>query len=169
MTCLGIDPGLRGAIARLDHNGAPTVRDMPIREKRNAGATTNEIDPVALRDLLRELVPADEKGLVVMESQHAFMGGGEKRVGSMASQASLAATKAVIAAVCELSGMDVAYVTPKAWQAFYGIKKKPSEDTKKQSLRIARQLFGAHLCPLAKHDGRADSLLIARYAQRTML
>ena len=52
--------------------------------------------------------------------------------------------------------------------SYFGIRKTEREDTKQQSLRIARQLFGAHLCPLAKHDGRADALLIARYGQRTM-
>ena len=86
----------------------------------------------------------------------------------MASQASLAATKAVVAAVCELSGLDVAYVTPRRWQGFFGIAKRQDESTKKQSLRLARQMFGQDLCPLEKHDGRADALLIARYGQRTL-
>jgi hypothetical protein len=30
----------------------------------------------------------------------------------------------------------------------------------------SRHLYGNEFCPLAKHDGRADSLLIGRYAQR---
>jgi hypothetical protein len=123
----------------------------------------NEIDPKALQAILRELVPADERGLVVMEALNTFAGGSVQTMGS------LEATKATIATVCELTGFDVAYVTPKAWQAYFGIRKNEREDTKQQSLRIARQLFGAHLCPLAKHDGRADALLIAHYGQRTML
>ncbi|HEY6022250.1 MAG TPA: hypothetical protein VIY48_20995, partial [Candidatus Paceibacterota bacterium] len=57
-------------------------------------------------------------------------------------------------------------VTPKAWQSFYSIRATTGETTKQQSLRIARELFGVELCPLQKHDGRADALLIARYAQR---
>lgn len=160
---IGIDPGIKGAIAFLYDNGRTVVLDMPVRRK--AQGKGNEIAPKSLQQMFRNYVPADEKGLVVMESQHAFMGSGETRRGSMSSQASLAATKAVIAAICELAGMDIAYVTPKAWQSFYSIRATTGETTKQQSLRIARELFGVELCPLQKHDGRADSLLIARYAQ----
>lgn len=159
---IAIDPGIRGAIARIDHNGGADVCDMPIRPKQGNGKIRNEVDPKALQALLRELAPADEKGLVVMEALNTFAGGSVQTMGS------LEATKAVITTVCELTGFDVALVSPKEWQRFFGIKKTPSEDTKTQSLRIARQLFGQHLCPLAKHDGRADALLIARYGQRTL-
>ncbi|HVI88287.1 MAG TPA: hypothetical protein VM659_08295 [Dongiaceae bacterium] len=157
---IGVDPGIKGALAFFYDDGRQAVIDVPIRAKHPGG---NEVDPRALQQMLRAHVPADEKGLVVMESSHAFMGSG-KRVGSMASQASLAATKAVIAAVCELSGMDIAYVTPREWQGLFGIRKTESEDTKDQSLRIARELY-PHL-KLTKTSGRADALLIGRYGQR---
>jgi len=157
---IGVDPGIKGALAFFYDDGRERVFDLPVRQKKTGG---NEVDPCGLQIILRRNVPADEKGLVVMESSHAFMGSG-KRVGSMASQASLAATKAVIAAVCELSGMDIAYVTPQAWQAFFGIRKTDSEDTKDQSLRIARQLYPE--IKLTKTSGRPDALLIGRYGQR---
>lgn len=157
---IGIDPGIRGAIARTDHAGNSAVRDMPIRPKQGNGKVRNEVDPKALQAILRELVPAHETGIVVMEALNTFAGGSVQTMGS------LEATKAVILTVAELSGFDVALVAPRAWQSFFGIRKTEREDTKKQSLRIARELFGVELCPLAKHDGRADALLIARYAQR---
>jgi hypothetical protein len=161
---IGIDPGIKGAIAFFYDNGRIAVHDMPTREKKDGKG--NEVNPTALQQLMRDRVPADETALVVMESLNAFMGSGENRVGSMSSQASLAATKAVICTVMELSRLDVAFVSPKTWQGFFGIKRTPGEDTKSQSLRIARQLFGNEFCPLQKHDGRADALLIARYGQR---
>lgn len=167
MIVLGIDPGISGAIATLTPSDFAAVLDMPVRQREGGGKLRNEIDPLALRDELRRLVPADEKGLVVMESQHAFMGGGA-RVGSMASQASLAATKATITTVCELAGLAVHFVSPKTWQKSYGIAARGGETTKKQSLRIARELFGRGMCPLEKHDGRADALLIARWALRNL-
>jgi hypothetical protein len=161
---IGIDPGIKGALAFFYDDGRQVVLDVPVREKRGGG---NEVDPRVLQQMLRNYVPADEKGLVVMESAHAFMGGGGKRVGSMASQASLAATKAVIAAVCELSGMDIAYVTPQAWHAFFGIRKTDREDTKDQSLRIARQLYPD--VKITKTSGRPDALLIGRYGLRNLV
>lgn len=161
---VAVDPGVKGALACMSSDGIlRAVEDMPIRPKQGNGKIRNEIDPKALREVLRKLVPADEVGIVVMESLNTFAGG------SVQSMGSLEATKAVICTVCELSGFDVVIVTPQAWQRFFGIKKTQTENTKAQSLRIARQLFGEHLCPLAKHDGRADALLIARYGQRTLL
>jgi hypothetical protein len=166
---ISVDPGIKGAIAFFRADGPSSVHDMPVRTKPGTSKIRNEVDPKGLQRLLRHYVPADEKGLVVMETLNAFMGSGEERHGSMASQASLAATKAVICTVCELSGFDMAFVSPREWQRFFGIKATPSETTKQQSLRLARQLFGNDYCPLQKHDGRADSLLIGRYAQRNFL
>lgn len=168
MIFVGIDPGIHGAIATLTSSNFSYVVDMPIRPSSLGGKVHNEVDPIALRDELRCLVTADEKGVVVMEHQHAFVGSGNARQGSMASQASLAATKAVVRTVCELVGLPITHVSPKTWQAFYGISAKSGESTKKQSLRIARGLFGGDLCPLEKHDGRADALLIARWAVRNL-
>lgn len=157
---ISIDPGIRGALALFGNDGRVSVQDMPIRAKQGNGKVRNEVDPKALQALLRRWVPADEKGLVVMEALNTFAGGSVQTMGS------LEATKAVIATVCELSGFDVAYVSPKTWQGFYGIRKTPSSDTKEQSLKLARELYGKEFCPLQKHDGRADALLIGRYGMR---
>jgi hypothetical protein len=163
MLTIGIDPGIRGAIAALTHNGLIWVHDMPIRPKEGNGKVRNEIDPKALQAILRKLIPADEVPIIVMEALNTFAGGSVQTMGS------LEATKAVICTVCELSGFDVAFVTPRTWQGIYGIKATPSETTKQQSLRLARHLYGRDVCPLAKHDGRADAVLIARYAQRNLI
>lgn len=162
MITLGIDPGITGALAALDHNGALRVEDMPTRPKHHPGKVLNEIDPHALRRALLEMIPAGERALVVMESLNTFAGG------SVQTMASLEATKAVIQTVCELSGQWVELVSPQRWQKFFGIGKRAGVDTKDQSLRIARELYGASFCPLKKHHGRADAILIARWAQRNL-
>ncbi len=165
MITLGIDPGITGALAALDHNGELRVVDMPIRRREGAGKTRNEVHPRELLDWVRHLVPAGETTIVVMEDMHAFMGGKE-RVGSMASQASLAATKAVVRAIVELAGHETQFVTPQRWQSFYGIKKREDADTKSQSLKLAREFYpGVHM---TKCSGRPDAILIARWAQRNL-
>jgi hypothetical protein len=157
---ISVDPGIKGALAFFGPGESVSVHDMPTRAKPGNTKIRNEIDPKALQVLLRLRVPADEKGLVVMENLNTFAGGSVQTMGS------LEATKAVICTVCELSGFDMAFVSPREWQRFFGIKATPSETTKQQSLRLARQLFGNDYCPLQKHDGRADALLIGRYGQR---
>ncbi|AOJ31406.1 hypothetical protein [Burkholderia metallica] len=160
MLILGIDPGISGALAALDHNGALRIADMPTRKKQGTGKVRNEVDPHVLQRTLRDLIPASDSVIVVMEALNTFAGG------SVQTMASLEATKAVIMTVCELTGYAVEVVAPRTWQGFYGIKRTETEDTKRQSLRIARELYGQAFCPLAKHDGRADAILIARWAQR---
>jgi hypothetical protein len=157
---IAIDPGIRGAIAFFGPGDRIVVHDMPTRAKPGNTKIRNEIDPKALQALLRRFAPADEKGLVVMENLNTFAGGSVQTMGS------LEATKAVICTVCELSGFDMAFVSPKTWQGFYGIKRTTASDTKTQSLKLARELFGMEYCPLQKHDGRADALLIGRYGMR---
>ncbi|WP_186276369.1 hypothetical protein [Burkholderia gladioli] len=165
MITLGIDPGITGALAALDHNGALRVIDMPIRRRAKTGKTQNEVHPRELLDWVHRLLPAGESAIVVMEDMHAFMGEKE-RVGSMSSQASLAATKAVVRAVFELAGHETTLVTPQCWQGFYGIKKREGADTKSQSLTLARDFYpGIHM---TKTGGRPDAILIARWAQRNL-
>lgn len=156
---LGIDPGITGALATLDGESV-YVDDLPIRLKRDVSKVKNEIDPIALKALLLKRLPADRGAICVMEVLNTFAGG------SVQTMASLAATKAVISTVLELCGVDTLFVSPQAWQKFYGIRKSESSDTKEQSLAHARKLFGSAFCPLKKHHGRSDALLIARYGQR---
>lgn len=159
---LGIDPGIHGALAALDHNGQLRIADMPTRPKQGAGKVRNEVDACALQRQLLDLIPPDEQAIVVMEALNTFAGG------SVQTMASLEATKAVIATVCELSGFTPTFVTPQRWQRFYGIGRSSTETTKQSSLRLARDLYGPGYFPLAKHDGRADATLIARWAQRNL-
>ncbi|MDN7894450.1 hypothetical protein QZM93_38275 [Burkholderia cepacia] len=164
MIALGIDPGIRGALAALDHNGRLRIADMPIREKQGTGKTRNEIDPPALLRMVRDLVPAGDTAIVVMEDMHAFMGGGEERRGSMASQASLAATKAVVCAVLEIAGHPTQFVTPQRWKRFYGLGAD-----KAQCLDAARRLYPHAPLTRAKDHNRAESVLIARWALRNLV
>lgn len=163
MIVLACDPGIRGALARLTPAGELAVHDMPIRQAKRTGKVKNEIDASGLQKLVRKLVGADEAALVVMEDLNTFAGGSVQTMGS------LEATKAVIRTVMELNRLDVAFISPRAWQSFYSIKKKPGSDTKQQSLELARKLYGRDYCPLQKHDGRADAILIARYAQKNLI
>lgn len=162
MITVGIDPGIRGAIAFLDDDGSMrSVEDLPTQPTGVAGKMKLEINPRALSNLLRAYIPKQDRCTVVMEDLNVFAGG------SAQSIASLFATKAVIRAVFDLNGwIGMQRITPQCWQKFYGIKNRESEDTKKQSLRIARTLYGMSHLALEKHDGRADALLIARWAYK---
>lgn len=156
---IAIDPGVTGALSFFFDDGRVLVDDMPVRKRKTTGNGTNEIDPTALVALLRARIPADEKPLVVMENLNTFSKSGGAR-----SIASMQASKDVICCVMELNRIDVAYVSPRNWQSFFGIKKTEAEDTKAQSYRIARQLYPE--LHLTKTSGRPDAVLIGRYGLR---
>ncbi|WP_257834555.1 hypothetical protein [Burkholderia glumae] len=163
MITLGIDPGLSGAICFMDQDGLAGIFDLPTMVKPEAGPKTlikREIDVCALRDLLREHIPADESVLCAIE--HVSSLGADVR-GEQAKM-SLAATKASITAVLRLMRIDVHRVAPQTWKRFYGL----SSD-KGAALAIARQ-FWPHYMALkrAKDHNRAEAALIARWAQRNL-
>lgn len=164
MLIIGIDPGLTGAVTILGHHGELiAIEDIPTMPIPEAGPKTTvkkEVDVRALYRLLHDFVPADEKAMVVME--HASSVGSS--VGEQA-KASLAATKASIVAVVRLQGHDLRRVHPMTWKKFFGL----SSD-KKECLGLARKLYpDSRDLDRAKDHNRAESLLIARYAQRSLV
>lgn len=163
MLTIGIDPGLTGAIAVLDHHGVPlAVRDLPVMPIAEAGPSATvktEIDVRALYVLLRELVPADERAICVLE--HASAVGGKNGEGGLMSKLSLAATKASIMAVLRLQGHDVRRVAPVTWKRHFGIGKEKGE-----ALNLARSMYlGLPEIKRQKDHNRAEALLLARFAQ----
>src|ERR1044072_2229246 len=95
---ISVDPCIKGALAFFGPGASVSVHDMPTRAKPGNTKIRNEIDPKALQVLLRLRVPADEKGLVVMENLNTFAGGSVQTMGS------LQATKGRPPHLCDLRG-----------------------------------------------------------------
>lgn len=162
MIVLGIDPGLTGALAFLDHHGSIlAIDDMPTMLSPDAGPQTTvkrEVDVCALYALIRERVPAEETVLCAMEHVSVMGGKGSQAI------VSLAATKAAILAVLRLQQHDVHRVSPQRWKRFFGL----SAD-KTAELDVARRCYD-HPAALkrAKDHNRAEAVLIARWALRNL-
>jgi hypothetical protein len=162
MIVIGCDPGLTGAICFMDRDGLAGIYDlptMPIPEAGPKATIKREIDPVALQALIRKRVPADETAIAVIEHVTSL---GDAVRGSQAKM-SLAATKATIITTLRLLRIDTRRVAPATWKRFMGL----SSD-KDAALALARKLYPHAPLHLAKHHNRAESLLIARFALRTM-
>jgi hypothetical protein len=176
MIVLGVDPGLTGAFAFLDHHGQIiAVEDMWTIEIREAGPNTTvkrEIDVLSMWEAVRDRVKADDAALAFME--HTSSVGA---VQGEQAKLSLAASKASCMAVMTLAKLDVHRVTPRSWKAFYGIKEpvkgvvgpdgKKLPDGKKQALALARKFWpGCQAFAREKDHNRAEAALIARFGQR---
>lgn len=156
MIGIGVDPGLTGAIGFIYPDGRSEVEDLPTIALPGKGMITKRIDGRSLAVLIRRRVQdGHQHEARAFVEQVGAMGGKDNAV---QIQASLGRSLGAIEAVFECLGIPFEMVQPKAWKGFYGLGKD-----KKQSLRIARELYGDAPLHLAKHDGRAESLLIAHY------
>ena len=162
MICIGIDIGVTGAIAAIDEHGAPTLEDIPTREIPGKRMVRRRIDPRGLAQILRRLVPADQRATVVFEDVHAFPGARN----SPQSQGSLMHSRGMVEAVVELARFNVHAVQPSTWKRFVGLL---GED-KAEACRVAARLYpdAAALLARMKDHNRADALLMAHYGQRCL-
>jgi len=150
MLTLGVDPGLSGALALADRDGVPElVADLPvIRDGKLAW-----IDGGALQSLLLDALRGRPCHAVV------------ERVSAMPRQGIASAFcfgvgLGSILATLQTLQIGIELVTPATWKRALGL----SAD-KRASLDKARLLFPSADLRLAKHDGRAEALLLAHYAQ----
>lgn len=145
---IGIDPGLSGAIAFMGHDDA-TVHDLPIMRDK----TLAWIDGAALQSLIineRE----GRKATAMIERVHAMPKQG------VSSSFQFGVGFGSILGVLQALSIPIEFITPNVWKKSYGL-----DSDKKAALHKARLLYPDVDLHLAKHDGRAEALLIARYAR----
>ena len=159
MTFIGIDPGFRGAIAVLADERPPVVHDMPTLKL----AGRNAYDIPALVSMLTEadLSAADQQVFALVEAAQVFPGEGVK------SCFSIGYGLGVLEACLSVLAIPYDLVRPREWQKPFGVRGK-GVDSKALAFAHARRMFPSvtfHTPRGRELDGRADALLIARYAQ----
>ncbi len=150
MLTLSIDPGLTGAAAILSADGTlELVIDLPIiRDKSLAW-----VDGAELQSILLDAIRGRPCRAVV------------ERVSSMPAQGIASAfTFGVgfgsILGVLQAMHVGIELVTPATWKKSMNLSRD-----KGTSLHRARLLFPGADLQLAKHDGRAEAILLGVYAQ----
>lgn len=147
---IGIDPGLNGALAVLASDGTiELLVDLPVIRDRSLAW----IDGAQLQSTLLDALQGRTARAVV------------ERVSAMprqgvASSFVFGVGFGSILSVLQTMQLPLELVTAAQWKRALGL----SSD-KHASLHKARLLFPSADLPLAKHDGRAEALLLAHYAQ----
>lgn len=160
MIVIGIDPGLTGAVAVMDHNGVRAVFDLPTMPVPGAGPKAlvkNKIDGRALCQLLLKHCPASEGKPRVFLEKVSTMGGANNAV---QTQGSLMRSLGAIETVVECLNFPMEQVAPQSWKKQFGIG-----SDKAKALETARKLHpeAANDVRLAKHHNRAEAVLLAHY------
>lgn len=147
---LGIDPGLSGAIAMLDCDGkARFVRDLPvIRDKSLAWIDGGELQSLILNERSGQPITAMIERVSAMPKQ------------GVSSSFQFGVGFGSVLGLLQAMHIPIEFITPGTWKKSYGL-----DSDKKAALHKARLLYPEMELHLAKHDGRAEALLIARYAR----
>lgn len=146
---VGIDVGLKGAIAIIEENNV-ILHDMPERHD------FREIERILLA------IP-NEESRVIIESQNPFPGQGVVSVYSLGWQVGY------LHALLDYFKMPYEETRSTNWMKFYGLHGKKHADGKKALYEKAKKLYpSAELLGEkgALKDGRVDALLIAHYCKR---
>lgn len=149
MIVIGIDPGLTGALAVLTHDGAvERLADLPvIRDRSLAWIDGAELQSTLLDALRGRTARAVVERVSAMPKQ------------GIASAFTFGVGFGSILGVLRALQIRIELVTPATWKRALGL----SSD-KHASLHKARLLFPTADLNLAKHDGRAEALLLAHWS-----
>lgn len=169
---LGIDPGLSGALALLNHGRFVAAWPMPIQAKKTSG---NEVDCDSFSALAAhiraEYFLSDNISLdrVVIERTTAApvlgkrsKGGRGTRMGSgLASAYSMGDSFGCARMFAALLGARLAIVAPVSWKRALNLGRDKNE-----AVALAHKLYpkSREVITLKKHEGLAEALLIAHYA-----
>lgn len=150
MVTIGIDPGIRGAVAVFENGSLINVLDLPVVPEKGK----LKIDAAALGALLHRLKPAK----ATLERVGAMPGQG------VTSMFNFGRTVGVIEGVLGALAIPVDLVPASLWKPALRV---PVD--KHSARHRASQLMpaGVHWWPLAKHDGRAEAALIGLWALST--
>ena len=146
---IGIDPGLSGALAILASDGSvELLLDLPIVRDRSLAW----VDGNALQSMILGALQG-RTAVALVERVSAMPGQG------IASSFQFGVGFGSLLGVLQALHIRIEFVTAAVWKRSYGLSKD-----KHASLHKARLLFPSAELHLAKHDGRAEALLIAHYA-----
>ena len=152
---IGIDPGIKGAIAAINANSMELLEVVDCPTTKNAGKAIYNISEMA--DIVRHMSLYGKDVLVILEQQQAMPKQGTT------SMFSIGRGFGIWEGILATLGMPCRSVRPTVWtrRIFEGI----SGEGKFRSIRFALQMFpGIELTPQrckTPRDGRADAACLA--------
>lgn len=157
---IGVDPGVGGAIARLDDaTNSLEIFDMPVYTITVGGTKKRRLNLHRLADMLTEWTMAD-LSIAVIEDVHALPKQGV--ASSFSFGRSFGATEMALVA-CNL---PVHYVAPPVWKRILRVPADKDAARKRASELLPRH---AHMWPNRTHDGRAEAALLAYYGSQFLI
>lgn len=155
---IGIDPGLKGAIAVLIDGVPSTIIDMPVKAKATSG---NEVDAFALAEFISGLVMHNLGAHI-----HAVIEAVSTRPGESPTRGQKSAEGAgILKGVLASHGVRYTQVVPQVWKRHHGLLKSDKEASR--MLAMAKWPNRCtHFMRVMDHD-RAEAALMADWGNVT--
>lgn len=156
---IGIDPGLSGAVAVLADGEGVAVHDMPVREVDGK----REVDGMELAGLIRDIrrIYPGADFAACIETVFA-MGRGKDGAGGAAAMQCLGDARGCARGVLEALGVPYTRAASTSWKRSFGLIGQGKDASRQAALRLFPGLAGE--LKRKKDDGRAEALLIAKWA-----
>ena len=159
MKIFGIDPGLSGAIARLEKKKVLSLFDMPVMAEGKKNK--KQLNSAQLVDIIRENSIGDDEIVVVVEQVNAMPGQG------VTSMFNFGQTFGAIKGVCAALNLPIFFVRPSKWKKYFELINSSKDSSRTKVIEMYPSLSSQ----LAKKKdvNKSDAILIARYYYDTRL
>ena len=155
MICIGVDPGVTGAIAAVrDGHQLIYLADMPTKEEPSKTRKSRSVCGAGVNQVIREIIGLcpGESFEAIVEQTHAGIG-----AGSIAGY-SMGYSRGVVEGVIGARGMPLHNVRPSIWKKKMGLTSEKG-NSRHQMLK----LFPGADIKLVKHHDRAEAIALALY------
>ncbi len=167
MLVCGCDPGLDGAMAFLDPvKISIAIRDIPTLLLKRGGKSKREVDGHTLARDFR-LGRPDHVFIELAGAVPRFKAEGANRKGGQGVSSAFASGKGYGIILGVIAALEIPYsiIAPQVWKKALAV---PAEKDGARSRASQLMPMFAAQWPLKKHDGRAESALLAFYGVRSL-
>lgn len=152
---IGIDPGQTGALAAIGHNGnVEGIMDMPIVQFANSKAKF--VDGARLHEFFSAFPP--RAVFVELVASRPRQG--------ISSAFQFGSNYGAVVCASLLACKDVYLVTPTVWKTTFGLQRAAKDAGRIRALQVFPDL--SKELKRKKDGGRADAVLVAEHARRTL-
>ena len=159
MRIIGIDPGLSGAIAILEHKKVLNVFDMPVMSEGKKNK--KQLNSALLVSLLRENIVKDQEAVVVVEQVNAMPGQG------VTSMFNFGQTFGAIKGICAALELPIFFVRPSKWKKHFELINSSKDSSRTKAIEMYPKL--SNQLTKKKDVNKSDAILIARFFSETRL
>ena len=159
MKIIGIDPGLKGAIAVLQDNKVKEIFDVPVMPEGKKNK--RQLNSAQLVKLLKDIISDNEEIAVVVENVSAMPGQG------VTSMFNFGQTFGAIKGICAALGLPIFFVRPAKWKKHFDLINSSKDASRTKAIEMYPSL--SDQLSKKKDVNKSDAILIARFYSETRL